>query len=552
MTERPVETDAGVDRLRVGAVVAAVFLAALPVALFVLDHRGALYDDAFIYFRYVDNIAAGCGLRFNCGGAPVEGFTSALYLALLAALAAVGMALPDAATVVGAVSVFAAALGAAALSARVVAGARGDAGLGAASRPVVGAAAGLGTLLVLGGDDFWLLNAVIGLETALAAALCTAVAWRLARARQVPCAAQGTVWSVWLAWLARPEAAVFGLAALWRPAPDGSDAAQTRRARARIFVGLGLLVAIVVTARLVIFEDIVPNTARAKAGGTRAHFLLGVEYLLEFAKDFPLAALAPLGLVLAPIRRAAGPWCIGAIVWAASMLVTGGDHFAYGRMLAPLVPAATGIAVASAALALVWVFGRAAAAPATARRAAIVLLLLASAAAAVTLPRHALPELHAFPNVERWIAVGSWLRANHPNATIATVPIGAIGWTSRLPLVDLVGLTEPAIARDGRTLPPERLNRAWLGHEKEHTAWVLKRAPDILVFTRSSPRPFSSLAETRAGFWAEWLLLRAIKEGRAPYTVLPAEVAPGLHWLMFRRVGPPPRDDAALQRDAAP
>ena len=42
--------------------------------------------------------------------------------------------------------------------------------------------------------------------------------------------------------------------------------------------------------------------------------------------------------------------------------------------------------------------------------------------------------------------------------------------------------------------------------------------------------------DARAKFWAEWQLLRAIREGRAPYTVEPAEISPGVHWLIFRRL----------------
>ena len=47
--------------------------------------------------------------------------------------------------------------------------------------------------------------------------------------------------------------------------------------------------------------------------------------------------------------------------------------------------------------------------------------------------------------------------------------------------------------------------------------------------------PWTSLAEARAGFWADWLLLQEIKEGRAPYHVRNAEVSSGRHVLLFER-----------------
>lgn len=507
---------------RLAGLLLALVAAYLPVALFVAGHEGALYDDAFIYFRYADNLRAGCGFAFNCGHAPVEGFTSGLYLALLTALHAAGMPLVDAATSLGQLGAWGAALLAAALAPRLLHG------LDERLRWAAAAA----TLAVLGSDGVWLLNAVTGLETAVAASLCTLVALAMVRLRQGGGSGRGLGWTIWLAWLARPEAAVFGPAALLWPAGRTGDADRTRSNRevaTRILVTLALLVAAVLAARWTIFGDWVANTARAKSGGSAAHVALGWAYLQEAAVDFPLLALAPLGALSARIRGLAGPFLVAAGVWSLATLLTGGDHFAYSRMLAPLVPACTAISVAMVAIALARAIRSAPPVLAVAG-----LLATFAAFAAHTTTRHAVPDLHAFPNVKRWLLVGAWLRDQRPGARIATVPIGAIGWVSGAQLIDLVGLTEPAIARHGRALPPERLTRSWIGHERERTDWVLAEAPDLLVFTRSSTVPFT-LATARAGFWAEWLLLQEIKTGRARYRIADAEVAPGLHWLVFER-----------------
>ena len=47
-------------------------------------------DDAFISFRYVDNLVAGHGLVFNAGER-VEGYTNFLWVILLAGLQSLGM-----------------------------------------------------------------------------------------------------------------------------------------------------------------------------------------------------------------------------------------------------------------------------------------------------------------------------------------------------------------------------------------------------------------------------------------------------------------------------
>ncbi|MCB9870751.1 MAG: hypothetical protein H6837_12905 [Planctomycetes bacterium] len=63
---------------------------ALVIACFVtLGHalmlRAWMLDDAFIFFRYAENWVEGHGLRFNAGEAAVEGYSSFLWVALLAA-----------------------------------------------------------------------------------------------------------------------------------------------------------------------------------------------------------------------------------------------------------------------------------------------------------------------------------------------------------------------------------------------------------------------------------------------------------------------------------
>jgi len=60
-------------------------------------------DDAFITYRYAKNVASGHGLTFDPGMAPVEGFSSPLWLLLLSLVAATAGAdvLPQAAVAFG-------------------------------------------------------------------------------------------------------------------------------------------------------------------------------------------------------------------------------------------------------------------------------------------------------------------------------------------------------------------------------------------------------------------------------------------------------------------
>src|SRR5687767_8859993 len=73
-----------------------VFAAAVALLLGRAAHLWNPYlvvDDAFISFRYADNLARGLGLVYN-SGERVEGYTNFLWTVLLAGGAAVGIQLP--------------------------------------------------------------------------------------------------------------------------------------------------------------------------------------------------------------------------------------------------------------------------------------------------------------------------------------------------------------------------------------------------------------------------------------------------------------------------
>ena len=68
---------------------AALVLVALVNALVVCTSN-LIIDDAFIFFRYAENLLEGHGLLWNPGDEAVEGYSSFLYVVVLAALRATG------------------------------------------------------------------------------------------------------------------------------------------------------------------------------------------------------------------------------------------------------------------------------------------------------------------------------------------------------------------------------------------------------------------------------------------------------------------------------
>ena len=375
------------------------------------------------------------------------------------------------------------------------------------------------TAVVLALDPFIKLNAVIGLETAR---------WPRSRSprscsprspsdrsRCSPPSPPGSCCG--------PEGALFIVALPLLP--------WMRRPR-WLGAAVGIVVAITL-ARFAIFGSVVPNTYVAKSGGTWQHAALGVAYIGDALRDFPLAFASPLALLLprGPARTAAIYVLVTAAAWLAFFLRSGGDLFEYSRLVMPLVPALSALALAGLGAAAARFVPRVRHG-AIAAIAAVAILVGVRAAIA-----HDVPEQHANERVVLWAAVGSYLRAHFKHQLVATVLIGAIGYYagSGVPILDLVGLTDPAIAREGRSVPADMLTKTWIGHERNDTAYVLARAPAVIVTTMHRPTPWTSLADARAGFYADWLLLQEIRAGRAPYHVDDAEVIPGDHVLMFVR-----------------
>ncbi len=61
-----------------------LILSILIFLVFVYLFRDYSIDDAFITFRYAENLVEGHGLVFNPGGKPVEAYSNFLWLLVLA------------------------------------------------------------------------------------------------------------------------------------------------------------------------------------------------------------------------------------------------------------------------------------------------------------------------------------------------------------------------------------------------------------------------------------------------------------------------------------
>jgi hypothetical protein len=419
------------------------------------------YDDAYIIARYADRLAAGGGLTFN-PGERVEGASSLSWVVVLAGARAAGIEPLVAAKAIGG------ALGVAVLAIEL--------GLGAAlgSAWVGLVAAGLTALSAP--FAFW---AVGGLETGFYAFLLTLA---LALGARDLGRRGGFPWGAlpFAAALAtRPEApllaAPYACLLLAGAARDEVDRRKALLAAGLLAAALAALTAF----RLSYFGAPMPNTYYAKvsnpalwsgpAGAARylaSAFTSGSAWLLLVPAALPL---------LSGPRRI--PLLLGAVFLCqlAFVLSVGGDWMLGARFLVPVLPAFHLLAAAGLAVL---------AAPLRARLGPRALAALA-AVAALSVAGGALTErqwlgagLAAYTERHQraHIALGRWLRAAAPpGARIALDDCGAVPALSGLPAIDLLGLTDPFIAR----------------HAPEESALDLleRRRPELVVIASHQPAP---------------------------------------------------------------
>jgi arabinofuranosyltransferase len=476
-------------------------------------------DDAFIFFRYADNVLRGNGAVFN-PGERVEGFSSPLWLALLVACGAVGVGPVHAAGVLGTLAALATVL----LSLR---DARRCGGTGAWLAPVA---------LVLYFP--FLAWSVSGMETSLFTALVWAAmsGVRIARAEN---RALGADVALCLAGavLTRPEAVLVVLAVL---ADERSMARERWRSwRSGLkWLWPALLAGVLLEgARLAYYGEWLPNTAYAKLGLGVPHVRLGLRYLGGFLRATPLVWPA----LLLPLFVRKLPGAVATVVllasWSAHVVLAGGDFFAYFRFMLPLVPLL--FAVGATGLGTLW--SRVAIRVAPGRRrmlgGALCLLCFLCVALAAPDPTPGRAQ-HGFDWTLASAKLGQRMAATMPPSTLVALPhIGAFGYYSHLPVVDLLALVDRQLARRPTHMPARgALGLAEIGHERFDIEWSLARRPALIVPSRSyGSEPFTDLSEVRPDFEAEAQLLQILAR-RDDYRLVDLPIGDGAHWgVLLRR-----------------
>ncbi len=419
-----------------------------------------LADDAFISFRYARNLASGHGLVYN-PGERVEGYTNFLTVVLLAGVHGLGADLVVAGRGLSLLAGAAAVVLAWALARRVL-----------LRWPTLALLAA--SLVAV--NPYHASWAGAGLETTLFSTLLAASALPLVGVETTRWRFVAASTLALLLALTRPEGVLLYLVLV-----AGAAAAATGDSRTRVRTlvpGLALFFVLGATyflARWSYFGDLLPNTFHAKSAFSANHFRRGLAYLGGFvANPFVLCAVPLVAAgAWAAVRRRLHLLVALPLAVLAMAVAEGGDGLPMYRFVVPALPylavlAALGVEVAGQR------FGRGG-------------LLLSGALATVVCllsfrPNRDSQMLHYVYQrdfeVPAWSAAGRALgRAFPPNTTLAAVPIGALGYYSNLPVIDMVGLTDRTVAR----APVANLGAGWAGHEKHDGPYVVSRRPEVIL-----------------------------------------------------------------------
>ncbi len=421
-------------------------------------------DDAFISFRYAQNLIDGHGLVFNIGE-KVEGYSNLLYVLL----SAVGLRLGVDPLLWGRIWSTLAMGGLLAMLPGIV---RLLAPEENAHRRLPGQVAQILTALT-GGVACWMLA---GLETSFFA-LFTVWAWRSALKRQTVLAGVAGLLLI----LTRPEGpALAFLFSAWSLLP--SDALSTgyygrnrKRLLGPILLGTGTIAFFI--WRHSYFGWWLPNTYYAKTGDWAGQLATGLPYGWNFLKYYGIGILVTAvvavlrGGMSLVLRRDMYLTLAVVFIWSIYVIMVGGDMLGMFRFFVPVLP-----------LLLTWLTALLSGTSWLSRPRNAILVM--SILAVVLLPasfhgkERRLVSIHMTEaNLGGWILAGDAMVKHLPSgSSIALGPAGYIPFVTGFRTYDYYGLVVPEISHKDVSF-----EHGYAGHEKHDGEYLLSKKPDYFL-----------------------------------------------------------------------
>jgi len=474
-----------------------VIVALALVALILLAWSNRfIQDDAFISFRYADNFARGHGLVWN-EGERVEGYTNFLWTLLISLPLRFGYDPIK----------FSYALGLTCFALSLIFT------LALAQTLLRSKAYALLSVVLLGTNYTFSSYATGGMETQMQACLFAITIWLLFRCMNK------SVWSVGamlclsmllaLAVLTRPDSillviVVLPVAMFFLFSAERNASQKIIRVGALI-VPFALIVGAWLRWKISYYGDVLPNTYYVKLG-SQTSLRYGFMYVCSFFESYWLVLFPLLFLIIAPKLFKKSNFAllvvsIFIVLWFAYTIKAGGDFMEF-RFLVPVLPLLF--------ILIVWLMTYIRSR--TLQAALITLVLFGSLNHALTFDAVSLPEgiesieflgSHLESKSANWVGIGKLFGevfAGDPRVTIAVAPAGAIPYYSRLQTIDILGLNDKWIARNGD------LTGTRPGHQRiAPLHYLIERGVNVLIghpyiFDRASAASAADLHRGRRFF----------------------------------------------------
>lgn len=438
-------------------------------------------DDAFISFRYADNLVRGQGLVWEAGD-KIEGYTNFLWTLLMTIPLASGHDPVLFSQLLGLLCFLGTLLCTYCLACRL---------LNSEDLALV-------VLALLGTNYTFSAYATGGLETQLQAFLVSAILLLTYRIDEQENLSRSDLLLLSLSYSAalmtRLDSAIFvlisGVCLLWKLFRAAGPLSEKTRNLGVLALPSLLIVGGWFLWKISYYGNILPNTFYAKADSGVVSSIQGLKYLQLFLTSYGLVFLLILPILYRKRLRQAfhSRFALLAVMlafWSLYLVKVGGDFMEF-RFLVPVLPAFF--------LLLTWFLFRVVDPPLVAM-AALIWVVAGSYLHSQTFsydPLHGIESIqdladHIESPDQDWDEIGRRLRSyfgDSSSVKIATTAAGAIPYYSGLPTLDMLGLNDPWIARHGLFLGDRP------GHQRTATFDYLRsqRANLIIGHPRLLPR----------------------------------------------------------------
>ncbi|MFI5236662.1 MAG: hypothetical protein ACHQLA_01835 [Ignavibacteriales bacterium] len=506
-----------------------------------------ILDDAYIFFRYAENIVNGNGFVWNIGEAPVEGYTSFLYLFALIIAKFLSFDLEVFAILFGTVTSAFTLYFSYLIYNHLY------------PHDQVKTPSNILTIIILALSPAFAYWSGAGMETSFYSMFLVMTIYYFLK---LPDSVRNNLSKgilFGLLCLLRFEAVLFFLVALYYFLKEDKSFFKMKINRNPILfvTGFTIIFGIYFVWRWSHFGYFFPNTFYAKTGGGFQQITGGFLYIIKALRLFYGFGWIPIILVMLYFRqsmisgKAFFLFSIGLVSLLTTILI-GGDHFHLGRFVLPVFPLLFILFPPALNKMLTTQIKHLNLKPIF--RTAVLLVFVTALLVAKPVYQDA---INGFKNLlegkketlvvydessEReiidwqhgFIIMGSSLnQISKKDEYIACVPIGAIGYYSKMKVIDMVGIVDPVIAHE--KLSADHLIKWTPGHTKGDGKYILSRKPEYIQLTDYLTNSPLEKPHKRSLQFTSVREIWDSEEFHNEYEFYPVEVIDGWYYNLFKR-----------------